>query len=54
MALAPILPAVRASAQSKSALAEVDRYVRDEVRRQRIPGLSIAVLRGQRVVLARG
>ena len=54
MALAPILPAVRASAQSNSALAEVDRYVRDEVRRQRIPGLSIAVLRGERVVLARG
>lgn len=43
-----------ARAQSPSRLAAVDRYVRAEVRRQHIPGLSLAVVRGGRVVLARG
>jgi CubicO group peptidase (beta-lactamase class C family) len=32
----------------------VDRYVRSELARQRIPGLSVAVLRGDSIVLARG
>jgi len=32
----------------------VDRYLRDELRRQRVPGLSVAVLRNERVLLARG
>ena len=44
----------RAAAQADARLAAVDRYVRDEVRRERIPGLSVAVLRHDRVVLARG
>ena len=54
LALAWVLPAPRASAQTSGSLAAIDRYVRGEVRRQRIPGVSIAVLRGNRVVLARG
>jgi CubicO group peptidase (beta-lactamase class C family) len=35
-------------------LHDVDRYVRAEVARQRIPGLSLAILRGDSVLLARG
>lgn len=35
-------------------LAAVDRYVRDEIRRERVPGVSVAIVRGGRVVLARG
>ena len=42
------------SAQTGASLAAVDRFVREEVRRQRIPGLSIAVVRGGRLLLARG
>jgi CubicO group peptidase (beta-lactamase class C family) len=47
-----MLSAVPAGAQS--ALDSVDRYVRAELVRQRIPGMSVAVLRGDSVVLARG
>jgi CubicO group peptidase (beta-lactamase class C family) len=36
------------------ALDSVDRYVRAELARQRIPGLSIAVLRGDSLILSRG
>jgi CubicO group peptidase (beta-lactamase class C family) len=43
-----------AVAQSVSPLDSVDRYVRAELVRQRIPGLSVAVLRGDSVLLARG
>src|SRR5687768_3222843 len=39
---------------AQATLDSVDRYVRSEVARQRIPGLSVAVLRGDRIVLARG
>jgi CubicO group peptidase (beta-lactamase class C family) len=35
-------------------LDSIDRYVRSELVRQRIPGLSLAVLRGDSVLLARG
>ena len=35
-------------------LDSIDRYVRSEMARQRIPGLSMAVLRGDSIVLARG
>lgn len=35
-------------------LDSIDRYVRSEVARQRIPGLSMAVLRGDSLLLARG
>ncbi len=38
----------------EAALDSVDRYVRAELARQRIPGMSIAVLRGDSIVLARG
>src|SRR4051794_17114544 len=54
VALASVLHAVPGGAQSRGALAGVDRFLRDEIRRQRIPGLSVAVLRGERVVFARG
>ena len=35
-------------------LAAIDRYVRDEIRRERVPGVSVAIVRGGRVILARG
>ena len=47
-----LLSATPASAQST--LDAVDRYVRSELVRQRIPGLSVAILRGDSVLLARG
>ena len=40
--------------QTPAPIAEVERYVRAELARQRIPGLSVAILRGDRLVLARG
>src|SRR5919107_2632756 len=43
-----------AAAQTAQALAAIDRYVRDEVRRQRIPAVSVAILRHGRVILSRG
>ncbi|HEY7480272.1 MAG TPA: serine hydrolase domain-containing protein [Gemmatimonadales bacterium] len=39
---------------AQTALDSVDRYVRAELVRQRIPGMSVAVLRGDSVLLARG
>jgi CubicO group peptidase (beta-lactamase class C family) len=42
------------AAVAQTALDSVDRYVRSELARQRIPGMSIAVLRGDSVLLARG
>ncbi|MBA3317251.1 MAG: serine hydrolase, partial [Gemmatimonadales bacterium] len=42
------------AARAQAALDSVDRYVRAELTRQRIPGLSVAVLRGDSVLLARG
>lgn len=41
-------------AQDSTALDSVHRYVLSERTRQRIPGLSVAILRGDRVLLARG
>ena len=38
----------------QAALDSVDRYLRAELTRQRIPGMSVAILRGGRVLLARG
>jgi CubicO group peptidase (beta-lactamase class C family) len=43
-----------APVRAQTALDSVDRYVRAELARQRIPGISVAVLRGDSVVLARG
>lgn len=42
------------NAQTGATVQSVDRYVRGELRRQRIPGLSIAVVQAGRVLLARG
>jgi CubicO group peptidase (beta-lactamase class C family) len=41
-----------ASAQSRTALAAVDRYVRQEIRRERVPGVSVAIVRDGKVILA--
>jgi CubicO group peptidase (beta-lactamase class C family) len=43
-----------APVRAQAALDSVDRYVRAELARQRIPGISVAVLRGDSVLLARG
>jgi CubicO group peptidase (beta-lactamase class C family) len=48
------LIALPANAQTSAGVDSLDRYVRSELARQRIPGLSVAVLRGDTVVLARG
>ena len=50
---AATLPA-RAAAQSGRLPATVDRYLRDELHRQRIPGFSVAAVRDGRLVFARG
>jgi CubicO group peptidase (beta-lactamase class C family) len=42
------------SASGQAAIDSVDRYIRAELQRQRIPGMSVAVLRGDSVLLARG
>ncbi|MGH7507985.1 MAG: serine hydrolase domain-containing protein [Gemmatimonadales bacterium] len=42
------------AAQTPAPIAAVERYVTAELARQRIPGLSVAILRGDRLVLARG
>jgi len=52
--VSPLLVTLRANAQTAIAIDSIDRYVRAEVARQRIPGLSVAVLRGDSVLLARG
>jgi D-alanyl-D-alanine carboxypeptidase len=41
-------------AQSKTSLTAIDRYLRSELRRQRIPGFSVAVVRNGRLLFARG
>ena len=48
------LPLSAGFASAQSDLDAVDRYVRAELVRQHIPGLSIAILRGDSVLLARG
>ena len=53
MTLLPLL-LLSVTAQSATPIDSVDRYVAAELARQRIPGLSIAVLRGDSVLLARG
>lgn len=52
-AISCLLLATR-SAPAQTRLDAVDQFVRAELTRQRIPGLSIAVLRGDSVLLARG
>src|SRR4051812_32936264 len=43
-----------ASAQTDSTVDSIDRFVLRELTRQRIPGISVAVLRGDSVLVARG
>lgn len=53
--LLPLVFGVSIGAAQTPALPNaVDRYIRAEVVRQRIPGMSVAVLRGDSIVLARG
>ena len=44
----------RQGAIGPATLDSVDRYLRAEVARQRVPGMSVAILRGDSVLLARG
>ena len=53
MNLLPLI-SLTAALQSPAPLDSVDRYVAGELERQRIPALSIAILRGDSVLLARG
>ena len=43
-----------ASAQTTAVRDSIDRFVQAELTRQRIPGISVAVLRGDSVILSRG
>jgi CubicO group peptidase (beta-lactamase class C family) len=52
VALVLLLP-IRAAAQDASA-ERIDAYVRDEMARQQIPGIAVAVVRNGTIVLARG
>ncbi|MGN6390877.1 MAG: serine hydrolase domain-containing protein [Gemmatimonadales bacterium] len=54
LVLAAVCLARPLAAQRADVAAAVDRYVREDMRRQRIPGVSVAVLRGDSVVLMRG
>ncbi|MBC7853124.1 MAG: hypothetical protein IAF94_06790, partial [Pirellulaceae bacterium] len=48
-----LLFAPAAAAQTRAVVDSIDRFVRSELARQRIPGMSVAVLRGDSVLLAR-
>src|SRR5262245_20092279 len=50
--MSPFLLALLLIAQGDTAA--INRYVQAEMRRQRIPGVSLAVLQGDQVLLARG
>jgi CubicO group peptidase (beta-lactamase class C family) len=58
VAFASILPlmfcADRGAAQKPAVTEPVDRFIQAELKRQRIPGMAVAVLRGDSVLLARG
>jgi CubicO group peptidase (beta-lactamase class C family) len=49
-----LLFAPAAAAQTRAVVDSIDQYVRSELARQRVPGMSVAVLRGDSVLLARG
>jgi len=53
VALVLLLPPIRLAGQA-SDTAAINRYVQAELNRQRIPGLSLAVLMGDRVLMSRG
>ena len=52
--LALPLFAPAAAAQKRAGVDSIDGFVRSELARQRVPGMSVAVLRGDSVLLARG
>ena len=52
--LALLLFAPTAAAQTRAVVDSIDGYVRSELARQRVPGMSVAVLRGDSIILARG
>jgi CubicO group peptidase (beta-lactamase class C family) len=54
VALATLAPMRALAGQDGMARAAVDRFVRQELARPRMPGVSVAVLRGDRLVLAGG
>src|SRR5688572_9727912 len=58
LVLVPLLCAAPTASTSLAALAvpldSVSRYVTAEMRRQKVPGLSVAIVRGDSVLLARG
>jgi CubicO group peptidase (beta-lactamase class C family) len=49
-----LLFAPSAAAQTRAVVDSIDGFVRSELARQRVPGMSVAVLRGDSVLLARG
>jgi CubicO group peptidase (beta-lactamase class C family) len=49
-----VLAQVAVPASAQTPLGAIDRYVRDEIRRERVPGVSVAIVRGGRIILARG
>ncbi len=53
LALLPA-PLLSAPLRAQAALDSVDRFIRAELERQRIPGMSVAVLRGDSILLAKG
>jgi CubicO group peptidase (beta-lactamase class C family) len=52
--LAILCPRAPAGAQAPPALYAIDRYVKAEMARYRIPGLSLAILKDDSLVMARG
>jgi CubicO group peptidase (beta-lactamase class C family) len=52
--VALLLFAPTAAAQTRAVADSIDGFVRSELARQRVPGMSVAVLRGDSIVLARG
>jgi len=49
-----LLFAPAAAAQTRAVVDSIDGFVRSELARQRVPGMSVAVLHGDSIVLARG
>jgi CubicO group peptidase (beta-lactamase class C family) len=52
--VALLLFAPTAAAQTRAVADSIDGFVRSELAQQRVPGMSVAVLRGDSVLLARG
>ncbi len=53
-ALLSLLLSAPAAVQTRAVVDSIDSFVRSELARQRIPGMSVAVLRGDSLLLARG